>query len=139
MFNQFVINGRLTKDVEVRTNKNGKKFAFLTVACDRNYKAQDGSTPTDFISVMVSGDKQADFVEKYFHKGDGILVDGSITVVARGEGDQKRSEILLVANRCHFVAGGRGKASTDAKNTSAAPATAASDVEVLDDDDDLPF
>lgn len=147
MFNQFIINGRLTKDVEVRTNKNNKKFAFVTVACDRNYKAQDGTTPTDFLPVMVTGDKQVDFVEKYFHKGDAVIVEGTLQVATRGEGEQKHNEVFLNAGRFHFVTGGRakaGNAEASANAPAASPAQAEgkpmtmSDVEVLDDDD-LPF
>jgi len=45
------LNGRLTRDMEVRELNNNTKLCTFTVASDRPYKTKDGQRPTDFIDV----------------------------------------------------------------------------------------
>ena len=65
--------GRLTKDPEVRTGQNGKKIARYTLAVDRIGK----DAGADFIPC-VAFDRSADFAEKYFTKGQRVLISGRI-------------------------------------------------------------
>ena len=48
----------------------------FSVAIDRRYK-QDGQPTADFPRVIAWG-KTAEFIEKYFHKGMKIAIDGRI-------------------------------------------------------------
>lgn len=75
--NKVVLVGRLTRDVELRENEGGTKIARFNVAVSRNYKNKEGKYDADFISC-VAYRNTAEFVEKYFHKGDGIIVEGRI-------------------------------------------------------------
>lgn len=65
--------GRLTKDPEVRTGQSGKKIARYTLAVDRIGK----DAGADFIPC-VAFDRSADFAEKYFTKGQRVLISGRI-------------------------------------------------------------
>ena len=70
--------GRLTRDPEVRwTQQNSSQeqmcIARYTLAVDRRTK--DGGA--DFPQVVAFG-RAAEFAEKYFHKGDGITVEGRL-------------------------------------------------------------
>ena len=69
--NVWVASGRLTKDVEVRATEKSKVASF-TIAIGRPY-AKDGKRETDFFNCVAFG-KQAEFLEKYFHKGDKMVV-----------------------------------------------------------------
>lgn len=72
--NNVSLVGRLTKDPEITISKgSGIKVARFTLAVYRTKEI------TDFIPV-VAFDKQADFVEKYFKKGNRVGVVGSINV-----------------------------------------------------------
>ena len=78
MLNSVIIMGRLTADPELRTTPNGLSVTSFTVAVDRNYKSGD-ERQTDFISV-VAWRGTADFVTRFFKKGQMIAVQGSLQV-----------------------------------------------------------
>ena len=72
--NVVVLQGRLTKDVELRyTAENQLAVATFTLAVDRFGKERE----TDFIRVTVFG-KQAKNAERYIGKGSRAGVKGSI-------------------------------------------------------------
>ena len=75
--NFSAIQGRLTRDVEVRRTGSGISVANFTVAVDRDVKGQDGNKETDFFDC-VAWRGTADFVSKYFHKGSQIIVAGKM-------------------------------------------------------------
>lgn len=69
--NRVVLMGRLVADPQI-TYSNDKAVARYTLAVDR-YKKDEA----DFIRC-VAFDKRGEFVEKYFHKGLKVCVDGRI-------------------------------------------------------------
>ena len=70
--------GRLVRDPELRyTQTNNIAQCTFSVAVDRPGKAQDGTTKADFINC-VAWRQTAEFVSKYFFKGNRILLTGSI-------------------------------------------------------------
>ena len=70
--------GRLTRDPEVRysAGENPIAVARFTVACDRKIKKEDQQS-ADFISCIAFG-KSAEFIERYFFKGNFIGLNGRI-------------------------------------------------------------
>lgn len=70
--------GRLTKDVEVTytQSENPMAIARFTLAVNKERKPKDGEQTADFITCVAFG-KSAETIEKYFSKGDRILVKGS--------------------------------------------------------------
>ena len=75
--NRAILMGRLTKDPETRSTQNGHSVTNFTIAVDRKYKDANGERQTDFIPC-VAWRQTADFIYRYFHKGERILVEGSI-------------------------------------------------------------
>ena len=73
--NRVMLSGRLTKDVEIRTSVD-LSIAKFSLAVDRKVKKGE-EKKADFINCTCFGN-QATFVEKYFHKGDGINIEGRI-------------------------------------------------------------
>lgn len=74
--NSVQLVGRLTKDPEVRYTDGGASIARFTVAVDRRYK-KEGEQTADFIGCIAFG-KTAEFIEKYFKKGNSIGLNGRI-------------------------------------------------------------
>ena len=74
--NKVIFIGRLTRDPEVRYTNDGKTIARFSIAVDRRFK-RDGQPDADFFNCTTFG-KQAEFVEKYLHKGTKIALSGSI-------------------------------------------------------------
>lgn len=70
--NVWIGVGRLTADPEIRVaSETQKTIARFSVAINRNKK------DADFINC-VAFDKTAELLEKYFHKGDRIGIQGRI-------------------------------------------------------------
>ena len=71
--NHIVLLGRLTRAPEIRVTQTGMQIARYTLACDR----RDKENNTDFLDC-VAFDKAAAFAEKYFTKGQRVLVSGRV-------------------------------------------------------------
>lgn len=76
--NKVELVGRLTRDPEVRYSQNGNNtaVAHFSVAVNRRY-AKEGEQTADFINCVAFG-KTAEFIERYFHKGNAIGITGRI-------------------------------------------------------------
>lgn len=80
--NKVVLMGRLTRDPDIRYSQGDQSMAIarFTLAVDRRRgrNNQNGDQQTaDFISCVSFG-KQAEFAEKYYHKGIKICISGRI-------------------------------------------------------------
>lgn len=75
--NTIILNGRLTRDVEMSYMQDGKAVAKFTVAVNRAYKDANGDRQADFHNCVIFGNR-AEAVANYFHKGDMIGVAGEL-------------------------------------------------------------
>ena len=140
MLNKIVIMGRLTKNPELRRTGSGLPVTSFTIACDRDFGPKDGGEKeTDFLDC-VAWRNEAEFVNKWFSKGQMAVVAGRLQI--RGWTDKdgnKRRSAEIVADNVYF-----GESTKDStSNAQAAPAdyaAPANDFQQLEDDDDqLPF
>jgi len=74
--NKVILIGRLTDDPDVRYSDSGTTVAKFCVAVDRRYK-KDGEQSADFPRIVAFG-KTAEFIEKYFRKGNRIVLEGRL-------------------------------------------------------------
>ena len=74
--NIIIIQGRLTRDPEMGTTQNGVEKCRYSVAVDEP-KDKNGQKKVNFFNCVAYG-KSAAFVQKFFHKGDGIIVRGKM-------------------------------------------------------------
>ena len=103
MMNVVMLLGRLTADPQLRQTQQGRSVASFSIAIDRNFTAQDGSRQTDFINC-VAWRQSAEFVSKYFKKGDPIAVSGSIqTGQYQDKNGEKRTSTEVLVNQISFV------------------------------------
>ena len=76
MLNKIVIMGRLTRDPEMRQTGSGTPVTSFSLAVERDYSGRDGGEKQpDFIDV-VAWRHTAEFVDKYFAKGERAAVSG---------------------------------------------------------------
>lgn len=77
--NKVVLIGRLCADPEIRYSQNESAtcVARYRLAVDRRFKRDGDEQTTDFIPCVTFG-KNAEFVEKYLHKGTKIAISGRI-------------------------------------------------------------
>ncbi len=135
MLNHITIMGRLTRDPELRRTGSGTAVASFTVAVDRDF-TQDGKKETDFIEC-VAWRSTADFVQKYFNKGDMIVVSGRLQIRSWTDRDgHKRRTAEVVADNVYFGESKRGSGSPAVYTPPSGPSQFA---ELEDDDPKLPF
>ena len=76
--NKVILMGRLTRDPEVRYSQGASQTAVArySVAVDRRFK-REGEPDADFFNCTSFG-KQAEFVERYLHKGTKVVLSGRV-------------------------------------------------------------
>lgn len=76
--NKVILMGRLTRDPEVRVTAGERQTTIgrFSIAVDRRFK-REGQPDADFFNCTAFG-RQAEFIEKYLHKGTKVVVVGSI-------------------------------------------------------------
>ena len=102
MLNAVVIMGRLTADPELKHTQSGVAVTSFTLAVQRSYKPQGGEYETDWVDV-VAWRQTAEFICKYFTKGQMIAVAGSIqTRSYEDKNGNKRKAVEIVAREVSF-------------------------------------
>lgn len=76
MLNKISLQGRLTKDPETKSTKNGATLATFGLAVDRDFQPGGTEKRCDFFDCTVWNSSKASFVERNFHKGQLVLVFG---------------------------------------------------------------
>lgn len=103
MINSTILQGRLVKDIELRTTNNGVSVANFTVAYNR--KLNENSERVLFLDCEAWRGT-ADLVKKYFKKGNEIIVEGELyTNTYQNENGENRHQIRLLVNQVHFTYG----------------------------------
>ena len=143
MINQIVLMGRLTADPDYRTTQSGITVARFSVAVDRAFQKQGEEKQTDFIPC-VAWRQQADFVSKYFHKGNMIAVVGSLQSQRYEDKNTgaKRTSYEVSVDRISFCGSKNetgGYSDGGSNNASYSSGSSEDFGSVAPDDSDLPF
>lgn len=130
MLNQAVLMGRLTADPELKHTQSGVAVIRFTLAVDRSYVRQGEERQTDFINI-TAWRGTAEFVSRYFRKGQLVAVQGSIQTGSYTDKDgNRRNTFEVVADQVHFA---------ERKQSDAAPNVNPSDDFEELDEGDMPF
>ena len=129
--NKVVLMGRLTRDPETRyTQGNNTAVCSFSLAVNRRFK-QEGQPDADFINV-VAWAKTAEFVSKYFAKGQQVAVIGRIQTRNYDDKDGKKVFVTeVVAEEVYFADSKKEQGTSDV--------TTSSGFMALERDSDLPF
>lgn len=132
--NKISIFGRITRDIEIKTTPSGVEYANFSVAVDRP-KQKDKESEADFFNCTVWRSTAA-FVQKYFHRGDAIIVHGSMQMSKK---DDKTYWTLMVDSNggIEFPIGSKKSDNNSAGSTSTESAPTFSDI--AEETGDLPF
>lgn len=102
MLNRIVIHGRLTRDPELRYTQSQVPVGSFTVAVDRDFSDSSGNRETDFIDCTIWR-QGAEILDKYFRKGQLILVEGRMQSRKWTDKDgNKRVSWGIEADRIYF-------------------------------------
>ena len=143
--NRADIQGRFVRDPELRRTNSGVAVASFTLAVDDDYSNDKGERGASFIPC-VAWKQQAEFVQKYFTKGQMAIVSGRIQTRNYTDKDgNKRTATEIVADRVYFCESKRDRDEDDYARTERAgkqeyqPAGKPVSVEADDGDGELPF
>ena len=102
--NVVCLVGRLTADPELRQTPNGISVCSFSVAVQSSTKNPDGSYKADFINC-VAWRQTAEFISRYFRKGQNIGLNGSIQTRTYQDKDtgKNRTAFEVVINNAYFV------------------------------------
>ena len=102
MLNKVILMGRLTSEPELRYTPSQIAVTNFTVAVDRNVTKSGAEKKTDFIEC-TAWRQQAEFVQKYFHKGQMAVVEGAIQVETYKANDgTNRKKVTVVTEKVFF-------------------------------------
>lgn len=155
--------GRITKELELKTTPSGKPVCTFSIAVQRPYKNKDTNEyDVDFINIRA-WESHAEFVTKYFHKGQRIGITGSLRVNSyTDKNGNPATWTEVVANGIDFADGKQTESNvpnaqtngnyapppvSQQQSAAAAPPpaqtqtnqTAQADFSAADADDDYPF
>jgi single-strand DNA-binding protein len=141
MLNHIVLMGRLTRDPELRHTQQGTSVASFSLAVERDFSSNGGQKQTDYIDI-VAWRSTADFVSKYFTKGQLVAVSGRLQIRDWTDRDGgKRRSAEVVADNVYFAESKRnrdGASDGDYSSNYSAPPIEQG-FTALEDDGELPF
>lgn len=96
MLNNISLMGRLARDPEIRYTQENTAVANFTLAVERDTR---GEKSTDFIEC-VAWRGTAEFIEKYFHKGDMMSLTGRLQIRnwTDRDGNKRKASEIVVSN-----------------------------------------
>ena len=149
-FNKVILIGNMTADPELKQTAAGISVCSFSIAVNRRFaKADQGQQNVDFINI-VTWRQSAEFVSRYFKKGNPILICGQLQTRSWTDNQgQKRYATEVVADEVSFVASatqggvapmaGGAAYTPEAYGAPAFNSTGSANFEELPSDGDLPF
>lgn len=129
--NTCQLMGRLTMEPEIRYTPNNIAVASFTLAVDRP-RAKDREPAADFIPI-IAWRERAEFISKYFHKGQRIALTGAIRTRNYEGKDGNRVYVTeVVADRVFFADSKQEHSAGEAPPPAPEPPS-------ISDDDEYPF
>ena len=134
--NVCILMGRMTSDPELKKTPSGVSVTSFSIAVQRRYVAKGEERKIDFID-LVAWRNTAEFISKYFRKGQMIAVHGSIqTRSYQDKQGNKRKAVEVYVDKADFCGDKKTEAKPDFNGFSQG---SADDFSAICDDEDMPF
>ena len=109
-YNRVILAGNLTRDPELSYTPSSTPICKFGLAINRVWTDRESNEKreeTCFVDCTLFG-KQAETFNQYMSKGKPVLIEGRLHLNQwTNQEGQKRSKLEVVAERFHFVGGGR--------------------------------
>jgi single-strand DNA-binding protein len=101
--NKVILMGRIGQDPEI-IQSGENKIAKFSLATNESYKDKNGQKveQTEWHSIVVFG-KQAEIAEKWFKKGNQLLVEGKIKTDSWEKDGEKKYKTNVILNGFEFI------------------------------------
>lgn len=134
--NKVILIGNLTANPELKQTPNGVSVTSFSIGVSRKYTKQGEQPQTDFLNI-VAWRGTAEFITKYFRKGNSICICGSIQTRNYTAQDGRKCYITeIVAEEANFV---ERKQNSGENAADVGYAVDAPKFEEVETDGDLPF
>lgn len=108
-FNQVVLAGHLTRDVEVRYLQSGTAVCDLGLAVNERVKrGNDWVDEPVFCDVTCFG-KTAEVAGEYLSKGASVLISGRLKLDQWEQDGNRRSKLKVIADKMQMLGGNGGR------------------------------
>jgi len=133
MINKVIFQGRLVKDIEVK-DVGGFSLTEFTIAWSEKYK----ETETKCFLRCKAWRSTADFLGKYFRKGQELIIEGHLVTEEWEKDGEKQSRTICTVEKVNFCG-----SKSDNAGSAPAPAQTTSPDEFMTIpdgiDEELPF
>ena len=97
--NTVCIDGRIAKDIELKTTQSGKSVVSFTIAHDDGW----GDNKKTYWIDVVAWNGTAEMASKWFHKGSKVFITGKLSTRSyKTQDGQKRTVTEIVASTIDF-------------------------------------
>ena len=111
MINKVILQGRLVKDIELKhVGSDNIANTEFTVAWSEKYKDKE----TKCFLRCKAWRSTAEFLEKYFSKGQEIVIEGRMATDEWEDNGEKKSRTICEVEKVHFCG---SKSENGSKNT----------------------
>lgn len=129
--NKCMLQGRLTQEPDIRyTTTTNRAVASFSLAVDRDFDREK----TDFINCIAWG-ATAEFVQKWFHKGDAMVAAGRLQTRNYEAKDGSKRYVTEVVCENVYFAGSKHKNEETVRPVNVEPPQ----FEAISEEEDLPF
>jgi single-strand DNA-binding protein len=136
MYNNAIMLGRITNDLELKTTPNGVSVLSFSIAVDRRYQEKGKDRVSDFFNC-VAWRQEAEFISRFFHKGSAILLAGELqNRKYTDKNGVERTAMEIIVERATFT-GEKSDKSGNAEEKPTEPTT--EQIAPAGQDDDYPF
>lgn len=98
MINKTLYQGRLTRDIELKKTSSDIAYAEFSVAWSEKYKESE----TKCFLRCKAWRSTAEFLQKYFSKGQEIGIEGHLVTEEWEKDGQKQSRTICQVDKVHF-------------------------------------
>ncbi len=92
-YNKIILEGNLTRDIEIRYSQGGNAIANTAIAVTRKFKKQDGTQGEKVLFVdLTAFSRTAEIMNQFLRRGSHILIDGSLSFDTWEKDGIKRSK-----------------------------------------------
>ncbi len=98
MVNSMILQGRLTADIELKHTQSNVAYAEFTVAWSEKYR----DVETKCFLRCKAWRNTAEFLNKYFHKGQEVVVVGHMVTEQWESDGEKKSRTICQVDKANF-------------------------------------
>jgi single-strand DNA-binding protein len=133
--NKLIYQGRLVADPELKRTQSDVSNMEFTIAWSEKYKEAE----TKCFLRCKAWRNTAEFIDKYFKKGQEIIIEGHMVTEQWEDGEEKKSRTICVVDKAHFCGSKADSVPIGANQSSPIPGT--DGFENIPDgiDEELPF